>query len=1044
VAAVLTAPAATRAQAPEATPPATAVTPRPFSYGGNANFPPYEYLDARQQPAGFNIALIRALAREAGVPVSIRLGRWRETLDALERGDIDLVTMAVTDERALRFDLLIQTWTLQHSVVFRAGRTSYPRGLEDLAAESIATEPRALMDELLRKLPETRRPVVLPADNQVHALRMLVDGQASGAAGNSLALRYTARGLGVRDLVEVPVKSFAYRLTAQKGREQEFAWMEPAIGRLRATGQFERLVEQHLVLPATRETGPLGRYLLAISAGVGLLWLGTVAWTRALRRQVRRQTVALQRSLDDRESMARLLQGLLEGTAKVTGEAFFPSLVRHLGQSLGVRQVIVGEIVELARPRVRTIAVWRDNALAENIEFDLADTPVALAVRDGFFCCETGLAARFPASACVQSNGTDSIAAARLVDASGRVIGVLAVMDGRPLDAPERAGNAVRIFAGRAAAELERQQAEAALAGTTEMLATIGRIQSRFIAQESEHGPFDEMLAELLALTGSRCGFISEVVADPRTGPRFVTLASRDPEGVSLLPAGGDRDAGTPGVREIASLVGKAVSSAAPVIASDLASRSAEHANGASEAPICASFMALPVSSGGAVIGVIGAGDRAGGYDEELAHSLQPFLATCGLLIEAFRANARRRAAEDDRRQLEAQVQHAQKLESLGVLAGGIAHDFNNLLVGVLGHAELARAEVAPDSTLASRLTHIETAALRASELTNQMLAYSGKGKFLVSAIDLTRLVREMAQLLDVSISKKATLRYEFAAATPSIDGDQAQIRQVVMNLLTNASEAIGDREGTITIRIGTMAVDAQYVSSIVGAVPEAGTYVFLEVADTGCGMDAETASRIFDPFFTTKFTGRGLGLAATLGIVRGHGGGVRIRTAPDQGSTFTVVLPIGRLRPQAAPEPQPPAPAGARSGLVLVVDDEPTVLAVATTALERAGLSVVTASDGREALDVIAASGGAIEAAVIDLTMPIMGGDEVIARLRDLRPDLGVLLSSGYAEPDIARTLGARYDCGFIQKPYRSTALVESVSALLTRARQAKPAESR
>jgi CheY-like chemotaxis protein len=344
--------------------------------------------------------------------------------------------------------------------------------------------------------------------------------------------------------------------------------------------------------------------------------------------------------------------------------------------------------------------------------------------------------------------------------------------------------------------------------------------------------------------------------------------------------------------------------------------------------------------------------------------------------------------------------------------------------------------ELPRDSPLNERLGHIETAALRASELTNQMLAYSGKGKFLVESVELTRLVREMAQLLDVSISKKAHLQYEFEPDTPPIDADQAQIRQVVMNLLTNASEAIGDHEGLITIRIGTIRADASYLAgSAGGAVPPPGNYVFLEVVDTGCGMDAETAARIFDPFFTTKFTGRGLGLAATLGIVRSHGGGVRIRTSPGAGSAFTVLFPHGRLATPDGPVIKPPpAKHVVGSGIVLVVDDEPDVRRVAQTALSRAGLSVLTASNGREALAIVEARGDDIEAIVLDMTMPIMGGDEVLARLQVLRPEIGVLLSSGYTEPEVARTLGARYDCAFIQKPYRSATLVEKVRRLLAR----------
>jgi signal transduction histidine kinase/CheY-like chemotaxis protein/ABC-type amino acid transport substrate-binding protein len=1008
--------------------PAASGAARPIVYGGNGNFPPYEYIDASGRPNGFNVALIHALAAEEGVAVTVSLGAWRERLAALERGEIDLVTMAVTDERLRRFGLLLQTWTLQQSIVFRGGRRSYPRGLDELGAESIAIEPRALMDDLLRQLPEVRRPVIVAADNQVDALQRVLTGQASGAAGNSLALRYTANGLGARDLVEVPVKSLAYHFATQRGREAEFSWLEPALAKLRASGHFERLVEQHLALPTPRSASPVGWYLLVLTGGVALLWLGTFAWTRSLQRQVRVQTVQLRKSLDDRESLARVLQGMLEGTASVTGEAFFFSLVRNLGEALDVSDAMVAEIVGGdGAPQVRTIAIWRRKALSENVEYPLAGTAVEHVLRHGLYYCESGIAERFPHSQLLQGFGVSSFLGAPLIDAGGVPRGVLAVLNGAPIAARDRAETAVRIFAARAAAELERQRAASALARTSRILGATSGIQSRFISKAAERGAFDEMLDEVLAFSESRYGFVSEVVHDAVGAPALNLLA--------VTGAGvDDITAVRPPLDSPDSIVAEAILADRAVICNDAARVAREEGVPMGHPPL-ESLLAMPVHRGDRLVGLIGAANRPGGYDEALAGSLHPFLATCGLLIEAHGADLRRRVAEEDRRQLEAQVQHAQKLESLGVLAGGIAHDFNNLLVGVLGHAELARMELDPDSPLAERLGHIETAALRASELTNQMLAYSGKGRFLVESVDLTRLVREMAQLLDVSISKKAQLRYEFSPHTPAIDADQAQIRQVVMNLLTNASEAIGDQEGQITIRIGTTRAAANDLTGSAGGVaPPPGDYVFLEVVDTGCGMDDDTAARIFDPFFTTKFTGRGLGLAATLGIVRSHGGGVRIRSTPGAGSIFTVLFPYGRLGVADAPAARPPAPEADGNGIVLVVDDEPDVRRVAQTALSRAGLSVLTASNGREALAVIEARGDDIKAIVLDMTMPIMGGDEVLARLRTTRPDVGVLLSSGYTEPEVTRTIGAHYDCTFIQKPYRSTTLVEEVRRLLAR----------
>ena len=249
--------------------------------------------------------------------------------------------------------------------------------------------------------------------------------------------------------------------------------------------------------------------------------------------------------------------------------------------------------------------------------------------------------------------------------------------------------------------------------------------------------------------------------------------------------------------------------------------------------------------------------------------------------------------AEEDRRRLETRLQQAEKLESLGVLAGGIAHDFNNLLVGIMGHASLALIELPPNSPARSSIKNIELAAQRAAELTNRMLAYSGKGKFVIQRINLSELAKETMQLLATAISRKIEVRYEFSDSLPQIEGDPSQLRQVVMNLITNASDAIGEHSGTIVIRTGEVYVDREYLATtyLDDDLIE-GSYAFLEVSDTGSGMDPDIQAKIFDPFFTTKFTGRGLGLAAVLGIVRGHRGAIKVESIPGRGTTFRVLFP--------------------------------------------------------------------------------------------------------------------------------------------------------
>jgi signal transduction histidine kinase/CheY-like chemotaxis protein len=384
-----------------------------------------------------------------------------------------------------------------------------------------------------------------------------------------------------------------------------------------------------------------------------------------------------------------------------------------------------------------------------------------------------------------------------------------------------------------------------------------------------------------------------------------------------------------------------------------------------------------------------------------------------------------RKNAEEERLRLEAQVQHAQKLESLGVLAGGIAHDFNNLLTGILGNVSLAKMKVPAGSGFVESLDRVERAAERAAELTNQMLAYAGKGSFVVGSIALNAVIRELVPLLGSSVSKKARLEYALDPELPEIQGDRSQIEQVVMNLITNASDALEDGEGAIALRTGV----TRDVRGRDREVP----FVVLEVADDGKGMNEETRARMFDPFFTTKFTGRGLGLAAVQGIVRGHGGSIRVETRPGEGTKFTILFPAGRSE-RVEPAERLPADARPGSGTILVIDDEESVREVARTSLELAGYGVVLAKDGIEGVETFRSRKGDVAAAVVDVSMPRMSGEETLVRLRALDPALPVLLTSGYTEQAARESLTARAAAAFIQKPFRAAQLVEAVEVLLER----------
>ena len=379
---------------------------------------------------------------------------------------------------------------------------------------------------------------------------------------------------------------------------------------------------------------------------------------------------------------------------------------------------------------------------------------------------------------------------------------------------------------------------------------------------------------------------------------------------------------------------------------------------------------------------------------------------------------------------LERQLFHAQKLESLGILAGGIAHDFNNLLTAILGNTDLALAELPPPSTVRPLVMQIQTASLRAAELIRQMLAFAGRGEMASVPLDLSVTVREMVQLLAASLSKKAELRLDLAEELPSIEADPAQLRQIVMNFILNASDAIGEQAGEIAVRTGRDGHEQNFTPDFsVGTLTPGGDAVFLEVADSGCGIDAAMLPRIFDPFFTTKFAGRGLGLAATQGIVLRHNGVLHVRSRPGAGSVFRVVFPAAaRAAAPAGPEPATaPAPFPSPterpwwgSGIILLVDDEEAVRKMTTRLLTALGFEVLTAADGAEAVALFSTRSGEIRAILLDLTMPRMGGHEAFLELRRLHAEVPVILCSGHDVRESAEKFSDLAFNGFLQKPYR------------------------
>jgi len=382
-----------------------------------------------------------------------------------------------------------------------------------------------------------------------------------------------------------------------------------------------------------------------------------------------------------------------------------------------------------------------------------------------------------------------------------------------------------------------------------------------------------------------------------------------------------------------------------------------------------------------------------------------------------------------------AKLEAIQRLESLGVLAGGIAHDFNNILTAIRGNAMLAKKNSSEAS--ATHLQRIEEGTQKAAGLCQQMLAYAGKGEFVVEALDLSDLVADVSQLIAVSIDKNIELRVQLTQELPPVKGDPAQLQQIVLNLITNANEAINGQSswssGVITITTSERNVDDAILSHAVGGAEiKAGTFVALEVTDNGCGIDDATKQRMFEPFFTTKFTGRGLGMSAILGIVQSHHGALLLESEPGEGTRFCLLLP-------PTDEAIPPKEDAINlqensplSGMVLIIDDEEVIREMAEEVLEEVGLRTLSAENGERGIELFRHHQSEIDAVLLDMTMPVMDGEACFKALRAIQDDLPVVVASGYAERDVIQAFGEGALAGFLQKPFDPERLQQTMQKIV------------
>ncbi len=400
--------------------------------------------------------------------------------------------------------------------------------------------------------------------------------------------------------------------------------------------------------------------------------------------------------------------------------------------------------------------------------------------------------------------------------------------------------------------------------------------------------------------------------------------------------------------------------------------------------------------------------------------------------LTVMRDVTKQKLQSEQRARLERKMLEAQRLESLGVLAGGIAHDFNNLLTAILGNASLSLMQLGEESPVRPALEGIQKASLRAADLCKQMLAYSGQGPLQFKKLSINSLLEQMDHLLQVSINKQIVLKFKPAPGLPPVMAEPSELQQVVVNLVVNASEAIGDRSGVISLSTGLDRLAKSDLREMYLApdLPE-GDYVTMEIADTGCGMERPTMERMFDPFFSTKFTGRGLGLAAVLGILNRHKAAFKVYSELGRGTTFKILFPCV-VSGEEEGEPAPLPGHWRARGTVLVIDDEQTVRAVAGRLLESFGLSILLARDGEEGVALYQRYHDEVDLVMLDMTMPVMSGAEAFREIRHIRPDALVLLISGYSEGEANERFAGKGLSGFLQKPFNREQLEEKLRQLL------------
>jgi len=907
--------------------PALGTAQRPVSVGINRDYPPYEFVNAQGEAAGYDVDLVRAVARVMGLEIKILPGPWDEVRTGLEKGRIDLSAgMLKSPERARFADFSAPHMVVHYSIFVRRD-TPTPKSLEELRGRRILVERGSQMHEHL--LAQGFGTAIVPVASEPEALRLLASGLHDAALAPHLEGTLQIRNTGLSNLRTTggPVFSRELCFAVVKGQGDLKDKLDAGLAILHRTGEYEQIYRKWFgsVEPKALSPWQILRTSLWIVLPLLVGSLGVLLWNWLLRRRVHQATLQLRNANQALRESEGLLKAVIDSIPLMLfvkdpqRDFCFTVWNSKTEELLGIpREEMLGKTDYDLLPADQVEAFRQaDQAVLDSGRMlDIPEETVFSPVK-GPVLLHT---MKVP-----------------VPDDEGRPRFLLGISED------------LTLFK-RIEAELRRSQESLAEAqrvarmGSWEMDPASGEIYwsdelFRILGHEPKH--FKPSLDALLRQSHPKdLERIREVFRQVTMEGASITLDHR-----ILLPNGSERH--------------------------------------------LISHLEAQTDNEGRLVHLLGTSQDI----------------------------TERRNSEDALRQ-------TQRLESLGVLAGGIAHDFNNLLTAIMGNLNLAQNLAGEDHPVLPYLEKIETTVLRASNLSRQMLAYSGRGTFIIKPLDLNRLIQEMTHLLEVSLSKKVVVRFALDPFIPPIDADEGQIQQVVMNLVTNASEAIGDREGLITLSTSMQTIDEERLTlHFHGQELRAGTYVGFEVKDTGCGMGSEVLARLFEPFFTTKFSGRGLGLSALRGILQAHGGGILIESEPDKGSTFRLFFPASAEYSTPVSEDREKASKSGR-GTILIAEDEPTIRLSTAEMLQNLGYAVLEAADGVYAIECFQAHADEISAVLLDLTMPRMDGREVLREILKLRPNTKVILCSGYHKQEALQGTEAQTIAGFLPKPYRQREL--------------------